>query len=330
MAPFSRLGWFSSVVVFTSVVAFTSSVATVAKASSPDPRTLRDQLEEDLIEGDRDAEDIAVLHLPASSIGTGRRAGPAYLTLAAFAGDRSGGREWGGFAVLQIPFERVAQAPRMSGSSERATTLPIESNDPGWSPQLLGTGIVEGAQKGQLEKPSAGPIVVTPDVARGCVRAAWRVLGIADDASIDAMATRARTSSALPELRLRAMRTMDASGRATSSDADPYRYTEAGGATNWFEARLTFRLDRLIFADEEVSLERVRVDRSEVRAKTAAKVLQALFEWQRAYALVQEPATSTAEHFAASLRELEASAILDVMTDGWFGHFRGSLAARGP
>src|SRR5262249_28762397 len=139
------------------------------------------------------------------------------------------------------------------------------------------------------------------------------------------MASRARTSAALPELRLRAVRTVDESGRITLSDTDPYRYTEAGGATNWLEARLTFRLDRLIFADEEVSLERGRRDRTEVRARTAAKVLQVLFEWQRARALLEEPTLSSAEHFAAVLREIEASAILDVMTDGWFGRYRASL-----
>jgi hypothetical protein len=181
------------------------------------------------------------------------------------------------------------------------------------------------------ERPTKGPVVITDEVARACVRAAWRAIGLADDAPIDSMASRARSSAVLPELRLRAMRTIDESGRVTLTDtSDPYRYTEAGGATNWLEARLTFRLDRLIFADDEVSLERVRLERIEVRARTAAKVLSALFEWQRAYALVQEPTLTSAEHFAAILRELEASATLDVMTDGWFGRYRASLGGRPP
>jgi hypothetical protein len=139
------------------------------------------------------------------------------------------------------------------------------------------------------------------------------------------MASRARSSAALPEVRLRAVRSIDESGRLTLTEADPYHYTEAGGATSLLEARLTFRLDRLLFADDEVSLERVRIDRSELRSRTAAKVLQTLFEWQRAYALLQDPALSTDEHFAALLREIEAGAVLDVMTDGWFGRFRTGL-----
>ena len=94
------------------------------------------------------------------------------------------------------------------------------------------------------------------------------------------------------------------------------------------EARLTFRLDRLLFADDEVSLERVRIERSELRSRTAAKVLQMLFEWQRAYSLLQDPTLSSDDHFSAILREVEASAVLDVLTDGWFGRFRAALTQR--
>ena len=121
------------------------------------------------------------------------------------------------------------------------------------------------------------------------------------------------------------MRTIDESGRLTLTEADPYHYSETGGATNVLEARLTFRLDRLLFADDEVSLERVRIERSELRSRTAAKVLQTLFEWQRAYSLLQDPTLSSDEHFSAMLREVEASAVLDVLTDGWFGRFRAGL-----
>jgi hypothetical protein len=322
---------FRSSVLLTSVGLF----APPASAGSPDPRTLRDQLEEQVLDGDKDAEDIAVLRLPASTVG--RRTGQTYVSVAAFAGWRvDGKRDFGGFVVLQLALERFAYR---SPVRLRAAAEVVASEGPSPSdevpPRLLTAGLAPTAGLSQTagdhpDRPAAGPVVLTTEVARSCVRAAWRTLGIADDASIDSMASRARTSAALPELRLRAMRTIDESGRITLSDTDPYHYTEAGAVTNWLEARLTFRLDRLVFADEEVSLERVRIERSELRARTAAKVLQALFEWQRAYALVEEPATSTAEHFAAVLRELEASAILDVMTDGWFGRFRASIGGKSP
>jgi len=325
-----------------------------AHGGSPDPRTLRDQLEEQVLDGDKDAEDIAVLPLTASTVVRPRRAGQTYVSVDAFAGRRfDGQREFGGFVVLQLALERFAYKrpaePRAAADVVASDSLPSGiAGGPEAAPSNTIAGGPEAAPSNALiaglsppaglsqtagdpsERPATGPVILTTEVARNCVRAAWRTLGIADDASIDSMASRARTSAALPELRLRAMRTIDESGRITLSDTDPYRYTEAGTATSWLEARLTFRLDRLVFADEEVSLERVRIERSELRARAAAKVLQALFEWQRAYALVQEPAISSAEHFAAILRELEASAILDVMTDGWFGRFRASIAAKSP
>jgi hypothetical protein len=306
------------------------ALAGSAVAGSPDPNTLREQLEEQVLEGDMDTEDIAVLRSPRAHERS-RRGGQTYVGLSAFAGDRRDGRrEYGGLIVLQVSFEHfVRSSARTVAAGEAAAQLDRAGFDPSArSAALLPTGIHEPAGERVDRAPSPGPVVVTTDVARACVRAAWRMLSIADDANIDSMGTRARASAALPELRLRAMRSLDESGRVTLSDTDPYRYTESGAATNWLEARLTFRLDRLLFADDELSLERIRIERSELRSRTAAKVLQALFEWQRAYALVQEPSASTAEHFAAVLRELEASAILDVMTDGWFGRFRASLDPR--
>jgi hypothetical protein len=305
-------------------------VASVARASPPDPRTLRDQLEDQVLDGDKDAEDLAALHASKDTLARPRRGASAYVAIAAFAGDPpTGPREFGAMLVLQLPLERFATkrppapaAPLLPVAAEDAPIEIVAAPSP--------AGLFENTSD-RAERPAKGPIVMTAETARACVRAAWRAIGLADDAPIDSMASRARTSALLPELRLRAMRTIDESGRITLTDTtDPYRYTEAGGATNFVEARLTFRLDRLIFVDDEVSLERVRLERTEVRARTAAKVLQTLFEWQRAYALVEDPTLSSAEHFAAVLRELEASAILDVMTDGWFGRYRASLAARPP
>jgi len=303
-------------------------VSRSAAAGSPDPSTLRDQLEDQVLDGDQDAEDLAVLRGATHGLGLGRASGTAYISVVAFGGTRlDGQREMGGLVVLGLPLGRFGR--RSLRADVRLPPVPdqgeVEQVPTLWQP----TALLEGPV-GPAGRPAAESIVMTPDLARSCVRAAWRTLGIADDASIDSMAARARSSAALPELRLRAMRTADTSGRVTLTDADPNRYTEAGTATNWLEARLTFRLDRLLFADDEVSIERVRVDRSELRARTAGKVLQALFEWQRAYALVRDASSSSADHFAAILRELEASATLDVMTDGWFGRFRATLGPRAP
>ena len=74
------------------------------------------------------------------------------------------------------------------------------------------------------------------------------------------------------------------------TEYDPGRVTASGGASFWLEARATWRLDRLVFADDEVALERVRDERAAARQKLVDRVLDLLFAWQRALAVRDDPA----------------------------------------
>jgi hypothetical protein len=174
------------------------------------------------------------------------------------------------------------------------------------------------------------PVVVTPEAARAAVDAALRKARLVDpDARFDAMATRARGAAGLPELRLRVLRSVDQGQALAPTEYDPSRTTATGGTSFWMEARATWRLDRLLFADEEVALERLRHQRVEARARATARVLKLLFEWQRALALADNPAAAPEDNLAARLRALEAEAELDLVTDGWFTRWRatGRVAA---
>ena len=272
----------------------------------------------------------------------------------------SGTSEVGALLVLELPLERFVdrraavvpmtlEATTMGLSSggdgataawlgARASELPMEKPiEAAWAESGLGRSLLDETPRAAVAETaaprverSAPAITVTADVARSCVRAALRAMGLGDDNRLDSVAARARSSAALPELRLRAVRTLGESGRISLTEDDPSRYVASGAASNVLEARLTFRLDRLLFADEEIMVERARLDRSELRSRTAAKVLQLLFEWQRAYALAQDASLPAEDRFAAVVREAEASALLDVMTGGWFGAYRAALAARSP
>ena len=70
----------------------------------------------------------------------------------------------------------------------------------------------------------------------------------------------------------------------------PTRVTAVDAVKYWLEARATWRLDRLVFAEEEVALERMRQERAEAQARLRAHVLKVLFAWQRALALVEDAA----------------------------------------
>jgi hypothetical protein len=248
--------------------------------------------------------------------------------------------------VLEVPLDRFwmrSATPPASIATPAAT--PLAPVDPpavlanggsggsafglGAAPDAARVSAIAQSNVARGERPMVPPLTVTAEVARSCVRAALRAVGLSDDQRLDSVASRARSSAALPELRLRAMRTLGESGRISLSDDDPSRYVASGAASNVLEARLTFRLDRLLFADEEIVVERARLDRTELRSRIAAKVLQALFEWQKAYAAAQDTTLAAEDRWAATLREAESCAILDMMTGGWFGSFRAALAARG-
>src|SRR5580658_706322 len=187
---------------------------------------------------------------------------------------------------------------------------------------FLGDGTKPPAASPPSSEPTATPapsvmnepsrVVVTPAVARHAVQFAWRTAGLGvTDAAINSMIARARASAALPEARLRAMRVFLLDGsQSTIVPLDTSSYgTE--GATLVLEGRLTWRLDR-----------------QDARSKVAGRVLDALFQWQRAWLAVHKATPGTREATDATMRLIESEAGLDVMTGGWFGAWAAEVRER--
>jgi hypothetical protein len=159
-------------------------------------------------------------------------------------------------------------------------------------------------------------------LARGAVRAARRAS--ARDLTrerLDSLSTRSRVSAVLPELVLRAARSTDRSLRLspTASDIAVYDYTQTGGDDLLLEARATWTLDRLVFADEELGIERLRLEHTRSDERLVERVLALVFGWERAGRLLAAVDTEPELRLRAEVDQLEAEATLDVLTDGWFG-----------
>lgn len=156
-------------------------------------------------------------------------------------------------------------------------------------------------------------------LARGCVRAAIDAAGVAKElARLDDVSTRARVSGLVPELRLRVARVVDEDQSLSPTEYDPERITASGGSSVWIEGRATFRLERLVFADEEVALEKMRAERHKLERDIADDVLKSFALWQRASALL---ARADLDDETREKLEIELSVEqtrLDVLTDGWF------------
>lgn len=305
-------------------------IASAPSTSRASPRRSISQ-EDALADGDVDAEDVA-LRSPLTTISSatsgrgvlGRPSGSTYLSLVGFTRttleDR---REVGGFVILGLPLDSFAR------SNTRATTptLAREERAQGVAvtmPELTPASVVSSLGTANVpEQPFE--LALTPRLARSCVAAAWRAAGLGvDDSRLEAIVSRARWSSVLPEARLRAVRFEDAR-LSFDTGTDTSRLRDSAGANVGFEARLTWRFDRLIYADDEPSFERIRLEHRDARARIAAKVLEALFHWQRAALDLRTlPPTQegTRDEADVVLRVMEAEAALDVLTNGAFAVYR--------
>jgi hypothetical protein len=233
-----------------------------------------------------------------------------------------------GMLSLTVPLERfVEPAPALP-----PTNVLAEPPDPGPTDTDPAPGADEAPPApGSEPQPATLAVLLSPELARETVKVALQAAGFADEGKrLSSLSARARSSAALPELRLRGGRSTDESLRLTPTDSDPYRYTQAGGAELFFEVRLTWKLDRLLFATSELRLEQLRRTRAEAKARLVSRVLGVLFAWQRARAKLAFATLLPEERAMVMLEEIEAQALLDVYTAGWFSRRRAPDAASQP
>jgi hypothetical protein len=145
-------------------------------------------------------------------------------------------------------------------------------------------------------------------------------------ASLDDMASRARLSALLPQLRLRATRLIDESTSLSPTSYDPERTTSSGGASLWLEARTTWSLDRLLFANEEVRIERMHHQLRDEATVLRRRVLDQLFRWQAARVAMADPMIAPRACVELWLEAEQAAIVLDVETAGWFAKWRALRA----
>jgi hypothetical protein len=110
----------------------------------------------------------------------------------------------------------------------------------------------------------------------------------------------------------------DQSQRLTPTIEDPERYTITGGNDLLLEASVTWKLNRLVFADEEIALERLELERERNAEKLKERILERLFDWHRALSRLPREPSDSKERGRYELERLEAEVELDVLTGGWF------------
>lgn len=241
------------------------------------------------------------------------------------------GERRSGMVFLALPLDRLGR-PRVPRFA--LAPPPGLREGPRVEPPPAPTPVAPAPTPAPAKPAPPRPPLVDSALARRLVRAALQVRGAfrAED-RLDGLVSRSRVSSALPELTLRAVRSTDESLRLSPSGTVVNDYTQTGGAGLLLEARATWKLDRLVFADEELRVERLRAQREQMSERLTASVLKHLAGWYRARARLLDPELTPEERLRLEVEQLEAEAALDVLTDGFFGSERAreaGSAAPGP
>ena len=236
--------------------------------------------------------------------------------------------QWSALLSLNVPLERLASprvlraGPRLAEEPPKKQAVPVPAPVLRPAPAPAPAPALPSAPPAALPSapPAAPPAAqLTPRLARGAIRHALREAGYLSMRSrLASLAARARSSAALPEVGLRTLHSSGQTLRLTPTSDDPYRYTQAGTSELALEARLTWHLDRLVFAGEEVPVERLQHQRDAAERHLIDYVLARLLTWQRGRARAADPNLDPDQRQSAELEALGAAVELDVLTGGWF------------
>ena len=220
----------------------------------------------------------------------------------------------------KLAFPRVAQQPRVPEPAPAAAApapAPAKASVP--APANPSSAAPRDAATPEAPRVSFEQLRTLSEFSRRATLIALSVAGAAAERRrLDALSSRARASALLPELRLRAVRNTDQALRWVPTTDDPYRVTQADGAGMILEASATFRLDRLLFAHEELVVERLRMRAGAARLKLEARVQAALLGLFRAHELGCADDPNDPAQLQAVLKALEWFEELDNLTAGWF------------
>jgi len=221
---------------------------------------------------------------------------------------------------VTVPLDKLAlpRVAQQTTSTAPASAAPVPASSAAKAPAPTAAATPTATPEPLAPPVSFLQLRALTEFSRRATVVALSVAGAAAERRrLDSLSGRARASALLPELRLRASRNTDSALRFAPTSDDPYRVTQADGAGVVLEASATFRLDRLLFAREELTVERLRQQSGEVRLKLELRVQAALLGLFRAHQLscAGEPGDPKTLEVVKSL---ELFAELDNLTAGWF------------
>ncbi|MCS6898336.1 MAG: hypothetical protein RMJ98_00945 [Myxococcales bacterium] len=145
-------------------------------------------------------------------------------------------------------------------------------------------------------------------------RAAWRSVGL--DVDPQRLTPRTRLAALLPRVRLRGLLSNGQTLRYTPLSEDDLRTQATGQAGTIYEVRLDFELDRLVFANDEIAIERLQQEQQQQRQQVTHRLTELLGAWHRSAARVASSELTEEERLEAEAALQAAEAALDLLTEG--------------
>ncbi len=146
-------------------------------------------------------------------------------------------------------------------------------------------------------------------IVANALHAALLHAGLGDDPT-QGMATRARASGAMPQLSVRIGRGLGTSATQSLATADRATYDDSWS----FDVRVGFALDRLVYANAEVNLARLRMDRAARRARLEMEVVEVLAALERCSIERQRPTATPDDRVRAVIECARQRVRLETMT----------------
>lgn len=236
------------------------------------------------------------------------------------------------YAVLSVPL-RGCRSPGAEFALPRTGTAVkparlVSFQEAGDSAEMGGRATLEQSDEGRRgsergAESGKNPALGLPPLPKGFLTEfRSRVLGARgvdrSEERIDSLIRREKAAGILPELRLRGAHGFDQSLALASVGALPGESTTRGGSDLLVEARLTFRLQRFLVGDSEVSLERSRQTLLERAQDSLEDALDQLLIFRKASVLALAPDQTPEDVLEATLLAEGARIRLHVLTGGWF------------
>lgn len=187
------------------------------------------------------------------------------------------------------------------------------------APTSAGAAIAE-ADVGEAEGARARRRPEVPlDLLRTAIEQAERAAGLgASMRRLSALGRRSRWSGLSPELRLRGALGIDQTRSIDSAGIVPGDETLRDASDSLVEIRLTFHLERLLFAGQEVALERARQQLLAERTELHAAVGRELLAYRRALQRLEDEELLDEDRADFEFDAERARLALFLLTDGWF------------